>query len=285
MSKPTLPLLILSLDIEDWPQSTWDHTLPITERAARNTEKVLDILAEHGRVVTMFVLGKFAESYPAVVRRIAAAGHEVASHGYGHIEVFKQTRADFEADIPRSKSFLEDLIGQPVVGYRAPDYSVTGDCLWALDVLAEAGFEYDSSIFPSGYTRYGIPDWTTEPARVRLPSGHQLVEFPLTTLDFLGRRWPVAGGGYHRLLPWPVIRRAIARRINQDRVFMTYGHPYEFAPDELNELDLDLPLKTRLHQGLGRRGFQAKFEKMLATFENSLACQVARQIDWPEYHH
>jgi hypothetical protein len=160
--------------------------------------------------------------------------------------------------------------------------------LWALDVLAESGFEYDSSIFPSGYTRYGIPDWTPEPARVELPSGHKIVEFPLTTLDLLRRRWPVAGGGYHRLLPWPVIRRAIQLRLTQNKVFMTYGHPYEFAPDEFNELDLDLPLKTKLHQGLGRRSFQAKFEKMLTTFENSLARRAAQQIDWPEYtmpHH
>lgn len=276
--------LVISIDIEDWPQSTWDHDLPITERAAHNTEYVLDILATHNRTITMFVLGKFAERFPDVVRRIADDGHEVASHGYGHIEVFKQTPAEFRQDIERSKALLEDITGQPILGYRAPDYSITRDTTpWALEILADLGFVYDSSIFPSSISRYGIVEWPADPVCVQLPADRTIVEFPLTTLTLFNRRWPVAGGGYHRLLPWPLIRRAIRHHLRRGQPFMTYCHPYEFDPNELNELDLDLPLKTRLHQGLGRKGFRRKFEQMLSTFGNVHAADLAAQDEWPQH--
>ena len=116
--------LIVSVDVEDWVQSTWDHSYEITERSARNTEKLLDILAEHQVTATMFILGKFAERFPNVVRRIADDGHEVASHGYGHVEIFRQTRQEFRDDVKHSKLLLEDIVSQPVLGYRAPDFSI-----------------------------------------------------------------------------------------------------------------------------------------------------------------
>ncbi len=275
--------LVISIDIEDWPQSTWDHSLEITARAARNTERVLEILAAHNCTITMFILGKFAERYPECVKRIAQAGHEIASHGYGHIEVPLQSPEQFREDVQRSKQFLEDLTGQPVLGYRAPDYSITARTPWALGILAELGFVYDSSIFPSSFTRYGIREWPPDPARVRLPSGRSIIEMPLTTMTLFGRQWPVAGGGYHRLLPWPVIRQIIAHRLRQQKPFITYCHPYEFDSGEFKELDLTIPLKTRLHQGLGRGGFRAKFEHMLSQFDNVHALRMARYSQWPDY--
>lgn len=275
--------LVVSIDVEDWPQSTWDQALEITQRAADNTARVLDILRSHNRTVTMYVLGKFAERFPQLVRRIADEGHEVASHGYGHIPVVKQTPDEFRQDVERSKRILEDMTGQPVLGYRAPDYSITSRELWVLDMLAEMGFVYDTSIFPGRLTRYGIADWPAGPVSVQLASGRTLVEVPLTTLTLFGRRWPVAGGGYHRLLPWLVIRWAIMRRLRQNQPFMNYCHPYEFDADELSEIDIELPLGTRLHQGLGRRGFHTKFERMLTTFETVLAADLATSYEWPPY--
>src|SRR5690349_14058879 len=134
----------ISVDVEDWPQSTWDRSLPITSRSAANTRALLRILAQARVRATLFVLGKFAEAFPEVVREIRSEGHEVASHGYGHVEVFKQSAAEFADDVRRSKELLESITGEPVVGYRAPDFSIMRTSLWALEILAELGFQYDS---------------------------------------------------------------------------------------------------------------------------------------------
>jgi polysaccharide deacetylase family protein (PEP-CTERM system associated) len=275
--------LVVSVDVEDWPQSTWDHALEITPRAARNTERVLEILAEHGQTATMFVLGKFAERFPETVRRMAREGHEIASHGYGHVEIYRQSPAEFREDVRRSKQLLEEITGQPVRGYRAPDFSIVSATLWALDVLAEQGFEYDSSIFPIPMSRYGIAGWPTDPVRVCLSSGRSIVELPIATLTWMGRRWPVAGGGYHRLLPWSVIRWAVRYSLRQHEQFMAYCHPYEFDAAEFATLKLDIPFRTRLHQGLGRRTFRPKFERLLTSFRVVPAHEVALQGEWPDY--
>jgi polysaccharide deacetylase family protein (PEP-CTERM system associated) len=270
-----LAQLIISVDIEDWPQSTWDHSLEITERAAYNTNRVLDILATHNRTVTMFILGKFAERFPKIVEQIADKGHEVASHGYSHVEIFKQTPTQFREDVRHSKHLLEDLTGQPILGYRAPDFSILSSTIWALDILGDLGFQYDSSIFPIKHPRYGIEGWPTFPVQVQLSSKRSIVEIPIATLKLWGRERPVAGGGYHRLLPWPVIHRIIAHHLQQGKPFMTYCHPYEFDPEEFSEIEFNIPLKIRLHQSLGRAGFRSKFEHMLRTFESVHASQIA----------
>ena len=277
------PGLLISVDVEDWPQSTWDRNLEITERAAANTERLLDLLAQHGQKITLFVLGKFAEKFPHLVRRMAQEGHEVASHGYGHVEIFQQTPDQFRADINRSKKQLEDLMGQPVWGYRAPDFSIVADTLWALDILAEAGFSYDSSIFPIHHNRYGITWWPRQPVQMALAEGRQMVELPIATLDFGGRRWPVAGGGYHRLLPWTLIRWSIAHNLSQQEWFVAYCHPYEFDAQEFKALKLDIPLRTRLHQGLGRQQFTSKFVRMLKTFKTRPINQIVHLQEWPTY--
>jgi polysaccharide deacetylase family protein (PEP-CTERM system associated) len=275
--------LIITVDVEDWPQSTWDHSLDITARAERNTERLLDVLAKHGKTITMFVLGRFAQRFPETVKRIAREGHEVASHGYGHVEIFNQTASQFRKDALRGKSLLEDLVGTRVVGYRAPDFSILLKTTWALEILAELGFEYDSSIFPIKEGRYGIERWPTHPVRARLASGRSIVELAPATLTLFGRNWPVAGGGYHRLLPWPLIKMAIASHVRDRTPFTAYCHPYEFDCEEFSELEFKVPFKTRLHQGLGRRGFLAKFERMLAAFEISHAADTANAFCWPDY--
>jgi polysaccharide deacetylase family protein (PEP-CTERM system associated) len=276
--------LIVSVDVEDWLQSKWDRSREVRPRAADNTLFLLDLLAAHGKKVTMFILGKFAERFPDVVKRIAAGDHEVASHGYGHIEVFRQTPLQFRADVVRAKEFLQDLLGQPVLGYRAPVFSITRANLWALDILAEAGFAYDSSIFPIRHQRFGIESWPLEPVRVRLSSGCSLVEIPLAAVEIAGRRWPVAGGGYHRLLPWPVIQRAIAGRLLRGQTFMAYCHPYEMDLSDLDDLPVAVPLSTRLHQGLGRGSIRRKFERTITTFDVVQARLVAGSADLPHYN-
>ncbi len=255
---------IISVDVEDWPQSTWDRTLPISSRAIGNTERMLELLDRAGVRATMFVLGKLAEAFPDVVRKIHAAGHEVACHGFGHVEIFSQTRAEFADDVRRAKASLEDITGARVVGYRAPDFSIVKRSLWALEVLAEAGFEYDSSIFPVRHSRYGIEEWPTDAVRVKLPNGTTITEVPIAALPVraLGRNLPVGGGGYHRLLPGAVARLA-ARRVLDHGLFVYYCHPYELDDRELWELELPIPLRVRLHQGLGRGRFGSRLETFI----------------------
>ncbi|MGD9722108.1 MAG: DUF3473 domain-containing protein [Pirellulales bacterium] len=273
---------IISIDVEDWPQSSWDRNLPITERAAANTRRLLAILGQAGIRTTMFVLGKMAERFPEVVREIDAAGHEVASHGYGHVEIFKQSREEFAADLRRSKDFLEQLLGKPVRGYRAPDFSIVRSSLWALEVLAEQGFEYDSSIFPVKRPRYGIPDWPLTPTRVRLPNGRSILEFPIASYRALGKNWPVGGGGYHRLLPGPA-GRWLAQRVMRTRPFVFYCHPYEFDPREFAEIDVAIPLKVRLHQGLGRGRFEARFVRLVRQFGGCRMIDLVDNQQWPDF--
>lgn len=270
----------ISIDVEDWPQSSWDRSLPVTPRAATNTLRVLDLLVRARVRATMFVLGKFAETFPDVVRRIHDAGHEVASHGHGHIETFHLSPAAFRADIRRSKAFLEQLLGVRVRGYRAPDFSVIRSTLWALEILAEEGFDYDSSIFPIHARRYGIPDWPRSPTTVELAGGGTIVEFPIATARALGRNWPIGGGGYHRLLPGSV-SRCLAGWVLKSMPFVFYCHPYEFDPQEFAEIALPIPRLIRLHQGLGRGRFQIRFLAFVKRFGGTRIVDLLDGFSWP----
>jgi polysaccharide deacetylase family protein (PEP-CTERM system associated) len=273
---------IISVDVEDWPQSSWDRDLPITERAADNTRHLLDLLAKAGVRATMFILGKLAEKYPELVRDIQSAGHEIGSHGFGHVEIFKQSRAEFAADLAKSKDLLEQTIGQSVLGYRAPDFSIVRSTLWALDELAMQQFRYDSSIFPVNRPRYGIVDWPLEPRNVKLPSGRSILELPIATYQAWGKNWPVGGGGYHRLLPG-VAGRWFAAQVLRGRPFVFYCHPYEFDPREFAEISIKVPLKVRLHQGLGRGRFEARFVRLLSQFGGCRMIDVIDGQSWPDY--
>ena len=187
---------------------------------------MLSLLAERGIHGTFFVLGWVAERLPALVRRIAESGHEVACHGYSHQLIYTQSRAEFREETLRAKQCLEEITGQPVLGYRAASFSITARSLWALDVLLDAGFTYDSSIFPVRHDLYGIPGARPEPHRILAPSSRSLAEFPMSAASFMGVQVPVSGGGYFRILPYWLIRAGLTQ-INEQhgRPFTFYLHP------------------------------------------------------------
>jgi polysaccharide deacetylase family protein (PEP-CTERM system associated) len=230
----------MTVDVEDYihvsafarviRRDDWDRH---ESRVERNTHRLLDLFDVHGVKGTFFVLGWVAQRYPALIREIAARGHEVASHGLTHELVYNQTPELFRDETRVSKLLLEDLTQKPVLGYRAASYSITTRSLWALDILGELGFCYDSSIFPVRHDRYGIPGAQVVPHEHETSSGKRIVEFPLTTKEFHGYRLPVAGGGYFRLLPYAVTRWAF-RSINQREVrpFIFYLHPWEIDPGQ-----------------------------------------------------
>lgn len=230
----------LTVDVEDYfhvsafsktiGRDSWDMQ-PC--RVERNTARLLDLLSGRGTRATFFVLGWVAERYPQLVREIASGGHEVACHGLTHELIYEQFPEVFREQTYRAKSVLEDHVQQPVLGYRAASYSIVMQSLWALDILVDLGFAYDSSIFPVRHDRYGIPGAPREPGRMRTPSGQSVVEFPLSTVDIAGVRLPIAGGGYFRLFPYAFTRYAF-RRINavDNLPFIFYLHPWEIDPDQ-----------------------------------------------------
>lgn len=222
----------LTFDIEDWHQLVeWklNGTLPPCSRhVLAQTHHILEVLAERGVRATFFILGLVAEAHPELVRAIAAGGHEIGSHGWGHQLVYRQTRAAFAEEARRSKAVLEDALGKPVGGYRAAEFSITHQSRWALDVLAEIGFTYDSSIFPIHGRRYGIPGTPLGPHTVQTTAG-DLIEVPLTAVEKGRRCWPVGGGGYFRILPYAVTRGAIQSVNAAGRSAVVYFHPYEFS--------------------------------------------------------
>jgi len=202
-------------------------------RVEANTERLMALLAERHVSGTFFVLGWVAERSPSLVKRIASAGHEVACHGFSHRLIYQQDEPEFREETARSKGFLEDLTGKPVLGYRAASFSITRDSLWALDALIDLGFRYDSSVFPIRHDLYGLPDARPEPNRITAPSGRTLAEFPMSTAKFLGLTVPVSGGGYFRILPYWLTRAGL-RQINEEgqRPFSFYLHPWEVDPGQ-----------------------------------------------------
>lgn len=239
-SDATILVNAMTVDVEDYfhvsafaghiDRAQWED---FDCRVARNTERLLQLFADRGVRATFFVLGWVAQRYPGVVRDIAAHGHEIACHGLTHELVYEQRRDDFHRQTKLAKDVIEDITGVPVLGYRAASYSIVHKSLWALDVLAELGFIYDSSIFPVRHDRYGIPGAEREPNTIRTPAGHTLVEFPLSTLRLGPLRVPVAGGGYFRLFPYWFTRFALGRINSVDRLpFVFYLHPWEVDPDQ-----------------------------------------------------
>lgn len=207
----------------------WDSILP---RVSKNIHQLLDLFDEKNVKATHFVLGWVAERFPELIREIDNRGHEVASHGYSHQLVYTQSPAVFERETRDSKNLLEDIIGKPVRGYRAASYSITRQSLWALDILAELDFKYDSSIFPIAHDRYGIIGSPEFPHVLETPNKSTLVEYPLSTFRIMGQTIPVAGGGYFRLYPY-WLSRFFYRKINQHPApFVFYLHPWEIDPDQ-----------------------------------------------------
>lgn len=248
----------MTIDVEDYFQVS--AFAPIIARASwpsrecrveANIERILAILAAGGVHATFFTLGWIAERYPDMVRRIVAGGHELASHGYGHLRASDQTRAEFADDVGRSKALLEDIGGQRVLGYRAPSFSIGTANLWALDVLHEAGYRYSSSIYPIAHDHYGMPD---APRFAFFPNGPDgLLEVPITTAMLGRRKLPAGGGGYFRLLPYSLSRwmmRRVNREDGQPAIF--YFHPWELDPGQPRPGGASLKTRFRHYVNLQR---------------------------------
>lgn len=261
----------LTIDVEDYFQVTaFDGVvrrqdwMVYPSRVEDNTRRVLDLLDEFSLSGTFFVLGWVAEHYPGVVQAIVNGGHEVACHGYGHELVYNLQPHAFRADVRRCKALLEDLTGAPVLGYRAPSYSITSKSMWALDILIEEGFSYDSSIFPIVHDNYGIPGSERFPYDIVRPCG-SIREFPLTTLqvNFAGRKitLPIAGGGYLRLLPAGVVLWGM-RSINsaEKQPAVLYFHPWEMDPDQPR---IKARLKSRFRHYLNLDTTEEKVRSLL----------------------
>jgi polysaccharide deacetylase family protein (PEP-CTERM system associated) len=248
----------MTIDVEDYfqvsafaphiPRDSW----PEREcRVEANIERILGILEAGGAKATFFTLGWIAERYPQMVRKIVAGGHELASHGYGHLRASDQSRAEFMDDVARSKGILEDIGGQAVKGYRAPSFSIGPANLWALDVLQEAGYRYSSSIYPIAHDHYGMPD---APRFAFHPNGSAgLLEVPITTVRIGQRNLPAGGGGYFRLLPYALSRRMM-RRVNQEdgQPAIFYFHPWELDPGQPRPSGIGLKTRFRHYVNLGK---------------------------------
>jgi polysaccharide deacetylase family protein (PEP-CTERM system associated) len=275
----------LTVDVEDYfhvsafadtlDRTQWDALAP---RVDANTRKLLDLFARRQTRATFFVLGWVAERFPELVRDIVAQGHEVASHGFSHQLVYKQTPEVFRAETAKSKALLEDITGTEVKGYRAASYSITSESLWAFDILTDLGFAYDSSIFPVYHDRYGMPSAPATIHRAISPSGGELIEFPLTVAKVLKWSLPVAGGGYFRLYPYWLSRMLLARsQRDLNQAFIFYLHPWEIDPDQPRVENASALSRFRHYQNLGR--CEQRLERLMSDFDFTTVAEVlaARQ--------
>ena len=247
----------MTVDVEDWFQvqafagtiarEDWDR---LPRRVEANTERFLAMFAEAGIQATFFTLGWVAERYPALVRRIVVAGHELASHGYDHHLVHEQSQSDFRQDVGRARHLLEAVGGVAVRGYRAPTFSINSHNSWAFDVLADEGYRYSSSIYPIQHDLYGVPNAPRFPHRV---ASGRLLEIPMTTVRLGGRNLPCSGGGYFRLLPYSLFRAGLQRFNSRDHASgIFYTHPWEIDPGQPRVDAAPIIAKFRHHVNLAR---------------------------------
>jgi polysaccharide deacetylase family protein (PEP-CTERM system associated) len=221
----------LTIDLEDWhqllQQRVTGELIQPTTSVLTATHRVLDLLEEVNIRATFFIVGSIAETYPKLVREVAQRGHEIGSHTYAHKLIYRMEQAAFKADVERSLKQLQDLTGQPIYGFRAPEFSVGKLDHWCFEVLVELGFRYDSSVFPVSFARYGIPEAPCHPFLIATPAG-TIQEFPLAIWETHRVRLPVAGGTYFRVLPVALLRRALMAIDTSGYTAVLYFHPYEF---------------------------------------------------------
>ncbi len=272
----------LSVDIEDYfhvgalseriDRGDWEN---LPRRVELNTDIVLAMLDKHNAEATFFILGWVAERCPDLVRRIADAGHEIGSHGHSHISVHEQDPKTFKADIERTRSLLEDISGVCVRGYRAANFSISPDMEWAYEILRECGYRYSSSLHPIQHDVYRMPDAPRHPFVPWSKSG--IVEIPISTLHIAGKRVPFCGGGFFRLLPYGLSRRAI-RRINKNEQLPCtfYFHPWEIDPDQPRVKGLSARSRFRHYTNLSR--MQKKLETLLNDFEWSRIDEIYQSV-------
>jgi polysaccharide deacetylase family protein (PEP-CTERM system associated) len=271
---------ILAFDVEDWfhildnaSTRTEKEWQAFPSRIHEATDRILKLLSDRQLAATFFCLGWVAERFPQIVKRIASLGHEVASHSHRHQLVYEQSPAELREDVVRSIAVLEDLTGHKVRAYRAPGFSATPENPWLFDVLHESGIEIDCSIFPARRAHGGFPGFPPEPTWIEL-NGARLKEFPMNTTRLLGRDLVFSGGGYFRLLPYPVIRRLV----DQSPYLMTYFHPRDFDPDQPVLEDLG-PLR-RFKSYVGLRSAYRKLEALLDDTDFVDLATADRQVDW-----
>lgn len=249
-----------SIDVEDYFQV--EAFSKVVDRASwasreyrceRNVAKLLGLLAEKKVRGTFFILGWIAERSPQLVRDIAAAGHEIACHGWSHRLIYKQTPEEFREETARSKALLEDLVGTKVRGYRAASFSIITRSMWALDTLIDLGFEYDSSVFPILHDNYGVPGAELAPFQIAAPSGRCIVEFPMSVAKYGPLSVPVSGGGYFRILPYWLVKGGLERiNVREGRPFVFYLHPWEIDPGQPRIENAGLKSRLRHYTNLGR---------------------------------
>lgn len=257
----------LSFDIEEYfhaeaLRSVLRDTSKLESRVARTVETLLAVLAAHETHATFFVLGSVAERHPQLVPAMAAAGHEIASHGWSHTRIDRLTPAEFDREIRRSRELLAEQSGQPVIGFRAPTFSIGGHTPWAFGLLARAGYRYDSSVYPVRHDLYGDP---TAPRRPYQVAGGALLEIPMTTRRAFGRQLPASGGGFFRLLPYPVFRSNLRAAVaEQQRPGVFYLHPWELDPAQPRAAGLKLRSRFRHYLNLGHT--EARLHRLLGDF-------------------
>jgi len=265
------PRFILSVDVEDYfqveafsgqiPRSEWDRW---PSRIVANTHRVLDLFDEYQVKATCFTLGWVAAKYPALVREIQERGHELACHSYWHRLVYGLSPDEFRQDLREARDALEQAGGTRLLGYRAPSWSITEKSAWALDILAEEGFAYDSSIFPIHHDLYGIPGAQRTPYDVVTRSGARIAEFPPATVRLRGMNLPAAGGGYLRILPFPYTRWAIRRLIRENSpAVVVYLHPWELDPEQPR---IAAPARSRFRHYTNLGSMQSRMRHLLAAY-------------------
>jgi polysaccharide deacetylase family protein (PEP-CTERM system associated) len=270
-----------TVDLEDWFQgltSTNPHPEKWASYEARlegSTNRLLGLLNEHGVEATFFVLGQVADQYPDLIGRIDSAGHEIGVHGYWHNTVHHLTPDRFAAELDRASGALKLLVSQPIVGHRAPYFSINKQSLWALEVLQDKGFAYDSSFFPTRNMLYGYPEAPRFPCRLSAAGAaedqrsergdvdHRLVEFPVSTARWLGLNWPIGGGFYVRALPYTIIRAGIQQLNSQGQPAIMYIHPWELDTEQRYSKVTPRERVTHYH---GRRGLKKKLDRLFRDF-------------------
>lgn len=282
---------ILSVDVEDWfhildiasapPIEAWPQ---LPSRVEPNFRRLLDLFDAHGAHVTCFFLGWAGERFPHLVRDAANRGHEIASHGYAHELVYKMTRSEFRADAERARKILEDASGTPVAGYRSAGFSVTEKTMWFFEALLEAGYQYDSSVFPAERGHGGMAGARRDPYRIDIGGAH-LMEFPITVADLFGKPMCFFGGGYLRLFPYALVRRMARQVLSEGRPVVYYVHPREIDPEHPR---LPMSAVRRFKSYVNLRSTEPKLRRILeefpvTTFREFLASRMAGQK--PAYVH
>ncbi len=256
--------MIFSIDVEDWAQSVLNPNNPVTNRVLDSTLRLLDILDEHDHKATFFTLGNVAQKHPELIRKIADAGHEVASHGFNHQSIFNLTPNQVREDVSSSIKLLEDTSGQKVIGFRAPDFSIREYLFeWYCEALAENGIKYDSSLFPMKVVKYGIE----KEYSLKIFNKYHLNEHYLSYMNFLGYKLPFFGGGWFRITPYAITKHLSQKLDSKRAVF--YMHPYEIDTEELVAVQRahdHIPLKWRASQFIGRPTVEKKLHKLMKDF-------------------